>query len=170
MARDYNKASLRRIRSSLHTRHVMRVLIARALTCAALVAGTTPHAAHASSLDPDSAIEAGGTEAPTRVVWRQHGVASHYGAEFSGRRTASGSKFDPNALTAAHRTLPFGTRVRVSNVRTGASVLVRITDRGPWIKGRIIDLSHAAARSIGLSGLGQVVVERTEPSDSGATD
>ena len=154
----------------MHTRHVMRVLIARALTCAALVAGTTLHAAHTSSFDLENATEGSSTETPTRVVWRQHGVASHYGAEFSGRRTASGSKFDPNALTAAHRTLPFGTRVRVSNVRTGASVLVRITDRGPWIKGRIIDLSHAAARSIGLSGLGQVVVERAEPSDPGATD
>jgi rare lipoprotein A len=58
----------------------------------------------------------------------------------------------------------------VSNPRTGQSVTVRITDRGPWIAGRIIDLSHAAARSIGLSGLGQVIVERTEASDSGTPD
>ena len=88
------------------------------------------------------------------------GIASWYGERFRGRRTASGSRFNPDALTAAHRTLPFGTRVRVTNVRNGRSVVVRITDRGPFIRGRIIDLSRAAARRIGIAGIGRVRLER----------
>lgn len=82
------------------------------------------------------------------------GVASYYGAEFAGRRTASGERFDPRALTAAHRTLPFGTRVRVTNPANGRSVVVRINDRGPFIRGRTIDLSRGAAERIGLVGPG----------------
>src|SRR3712207_2355167 len=84
------------------------------------------------------------------------GLASWYGPGFHGRRTASGEKFDANALTAAHRTLPFGTQVRVVNQRTGRSVVVRINDRGPFAHGRIIDLSQAAAQAIGVSGVAQV--------------
>ena len=82
------------------------------------------------------------------------GMASWYGERHHGRRTASGESYDMNALTAAHRTLPFGTVVEVTNVKTGATVEVRINDRGPHIKGRIIDLSLAAARQIGLVGDG----------------
>jgi rare lipoprotein A len=82
------------------------------------------------------------------------GIASWYGLEFHGRRTASGERFDMNALTAAHPTLPFGTRVRVLNPRNGRSIEVRINDRGPHVRGRIIDLSHAAARAIGHLGWG----------------
>lgn len=89
------------------------------------------------------------------------GTASWYGPGFHGRRSASGEVFNQNALTAAHRTLPFGTRVRVTNLRTGQQVVVRINDRGPFSRGRIIDLSAAAASQIGLraSGVGQVQVE-----------
>jgi hypothetical protein len=89
------------------------------------------------------------------------GQASFYAHEFAGRRTASGERFNPEALTAAHRTLPMGTRVRVTNLRNGQSVIVRITDRGPFKKGRIIDLSLAAARVIGMvrSGVAQVKLE-----------
>jgi rare lipoprotein A len=86
------------------------------------------------------------------------GLASYYGKEFHGRKTASGEPFNMNALTAAHRTLPFGTTVRVTNARNGKSVTVRINDRGPFIAGRIIDLSYAAAKSIGLLSVGQVSV------------
>lgn len=78
------------------------------------------------------------------------GLASWYGPRFHGRRTASGERFDMHALTAAHPTLPFGSIVRVENVETGRSVDVRINDRGPHIKQRIIDLSRAAARALGL--------------------
>ncbi|MEB3313761.1 MAG: septal ring lytic transglycosylase RlpA family protein [Cyanobacteriota bacterium] len=89
------------------------------------------------------------------------GMASWYGPGFHGRRSASGEVFNQNALTAAHRTLPFGTRVRVTNRRTGQQVVVRINDRGPFSRGRIIDLSAAAAHQIGLrsAGVGQVEVE-----------
>lgn len=88
----------------------------------------------------------------------QTGVASWYGAEFHGRGTASGEVFDQNSLTAAHRTLPFGTVVLVTNDDNGRQVLVRINDRGPWTKGRIIDLSQAAAEEIGLTAYGIVRV------------
>jgi rare lipoprotein A len=78
------------------------------------------------------------------------GAASFYGKKFHGRRTASGEVFNNNALTAAHRTLPFGTKVKVTSMRSGLSVIVRINDRGPFIAGRIIDLSRAAAQKVGL--------------------
>ncbi|NJL83598.1 MAG: septal ring lytic transglycosylase RlpA family protein [Chloroflexaceae bacterium] len=89
------------------------------------------------------------------------GMASWYGPGFHGRRTASGEVFNQNAMTAAHRTLPFGTQVRVTNVRTGQAVIVRINDRGPHARGRAIDLSTAAARAIGLvrSGVAPVRIE-----------
>ncbi|MCL4672439.1 MAG: septal ring lytic transglycosylase RlpA family protein [Sphingomonadaceae bacterium] len=87
------------------------------------------------------------------------GMASFYGAELHGRRTASGERFDMHALTAAHRTLPFGTRVLVTNPANGRSVTVRINDRGPFHGGRVIDLSRAAASEIGLVARGYGRVE-----------
>lgn len=89
------------------------------------------------------------------------GMASWYGPGFHGRRTANGERFNQNALTAAHRSLPFGTKVRVTNTRTGRSVVVRITDRGPFTGGRVIDLSAAAARIVGVmqSGVAPVNLE-----------
>ncbi len=86
------------------------------------------------------------------------GEASYYGPGFEGRPTANGERFNPNDLTAAHRTLPMGSRVRVTNPKTGDSVVVRINDRGPFHGNRVIDLSQAAARTIGLirSGTGTV--------------
>jgi rare lipoprotein A len=86
-------------------------------------------------------------------------VATYYGKEFAGHRTASGERFNPGAMTAAHRTLPFGTRVRVTNSHTGRSVIVRINDRGPFVKGRSIDLSSGAARAIGMGSTGNVRIE-----------
>ncbi|WP_286668822.1 septal ring lytic transglycosylase RlpA family protein [Thermosynechococcus sp. B0] len=82
------------------------------------------------------------------------GIASWYGPGFHGARTANGERFDQDALTAAHRTLPFGTRVRVTNLQNGRSVVVRINDRGPFTGGREIDLSRGAAAAIGLIGAG----------------
>lgn len=87
------------------------------------------------------------------------GVASFYGRRFHGRLTANGERFDMNAMTAAHKTLPFGTRVRVTNARNGRSVVVRINDRGPFIKGRTIDLSRAAAKRLGFVSRGHARVE-----------
>jgi len=86
------------------------------------------------------------------------GVSSFYGKGFEGKPTASGEPFNPHAFTAAHRTLPFGTCVRVEERHSGRSVEVRVNDRGPYVAGRIIDLSEAAARALGFteSGVAQV--------------
>jgi rare lipoprotein A len=87
------------------------------------------------------------------------GVASYYGNELAGNRTASGERFDPGQLTAAHRSLPFGSMVRVTNTSNGDSVVVRINDRGPFSRGRVIDVSHAAAREIGMHRSGTARVK-----------
>ena len=87
------------------------------------------------------------------------GMASYYGNELAGNRTASGERFNPGELTAAHRTLPFGSMVRVTNTSNGDSVVVRINDRGPFSHGRIIDVSHAAAREIGMHRSGTARVK-----------
>jgi len=90
------------------------------------------------------------------------GVASYYGRELAGRPTASGERYDPGRLTAAHRTLPFGTRLRVLNLENGRSVVVRVNDRGPRRKDRILDVSYRAAKRLGFSGAGLARV-RIEP-------
>ncbi|MBG1263668.1 septal ring lytic transglycosylase RlpA family protein [Nostoc commune] len=82
------------------------------------------------------------------------GMASYYGYDGSGNRTASGQRFNPEGMTAAHRSLPFGTQVRVTNTRNGRSVVLRINDRGPFIRGRVIDVSAGAARILGMMGSG----------------
>jgi len=87
------------------------------------------------------------------------GVASYYGKRFHGRLTANGERFNMNAMTAAHKTLPFGTRVRVTNPANGRSVTVRINDRGPFIRGRTIDLSRGAASKIGMISRGHARVK-----------
>ncbi|NJO51538.1 MAG: septal ring lytic transglycosylase RlpA family protein, partial [Leptolyngbyaceae cyanobacterium RM2_2_4] len=84
------------------------------------------------------------------IQFSVRGMASWYGPGFHGNRSASGEIFNQNALTAAHRNLPFGTQVRVTNLSNGQSVIVRINDRGPYSGGRVIDLSAAAARAVGL--------------------
>ncbi len=87
----------------------------------------------------------------TETQVASHGVASFY---TEGTKTASGEKFDTQELTAAHRTLPFGTRLRVTNVTTGQSVTVRVNDRGPFVPGRVVDVSYAAAETLGMVGGG----------------
>lgn len=111
-----------------------------------------PHAVDLDSFEPTIESEPEATSLGS-------GTASYYGREFHGRRTASGERFDMNALTAAHRTLPFGTRLRVTNPRTGQSVVVRINDRGPFHGSRLIDVSHAAASQLGLIARGKGTVE-----------
>lgn len=95
------------------------------------------------------------------ATWSQQGEASWYGPNFVGRPTANGETFDPWQLTAAHRTLPFDTRVRVVNLDTGRSVVVRINDRGPFADDRIIDLSQAAAEAVGMIATGVAPVRLT---------
>ncbi|WGT63154.1 septal ring lytic transglycosylase RlpA family protein [Variovorax paradoxus] len=101
-------------------------------------------------LGPDDGVPGDG--GPREIYER--GGASWYGIQFHQRKTASGERFDMTAMTAAHKTLPFNTRVCVRSLVTGSEVLVRITDRGPYAQGRIIDLSRAAAERIGMIGLG----------------
>lgn len=95
------------------------------------------------------------------VGYREKGIASWYGKE-SGNRTAMGTRFNPQGLTAAHRTLPLPTKVRVTNLRNGRAVDVIVNDRGPFKRNRLIDLSHGAAKKIGLHGLTEVRVEYLE--------
>ena len=100
----------------------------------------------------------------------QRGVASWYGPGFHGRTTANGEKYDMHELTAAHKTLPFGTRVLVHNPRTGKQVVVRINDRGPYVRGRVIDLSKAAAIALGMKGRGHDAVVLREVLPGGAEE
>ena len=95
---------------------------------------------------------------PVGWTGRQAGLASWYGPGFHGRRTASGTVHTGAALTAAHRSLPFGTRVRVTNLRNGRTVVVVVDDRGPFVRGRVIDLSRAAVRRLGMVRDGVVPV------------
>ncbi len=103
----------------------------------------------------------GGGDSESGHGYSAEGKASYYGSRHHGRRTASGERFDQHALTAAHRTLPFGTRVKVTNLNNDRTVVVRINDRGPHIRGRIIDLSREAAERLGMlrAGVAPVRVE-----------
>jgi rare lipoprotein A len=114
----------------------------------------------ASSVEPD---EVAPTAAPSlQAVSFEVGKATYYARKFQGRRTASGERYDIHAYSAAHRTLPFGSYVRVTNLATRRSVIVRINDRGPFVKNRVIDLSFAAATLIRLqrTGSAEVRLER----------
>lgn len=117
----------------------------------------------APSTTPPSDAEA----QPAPEPREQEGMASWYGPRFHGRRTASGERYNMHALTAAHPRLPLGSYARVTMVKTGKSVVVRITDRGPYVKHRIIDVSKAAAAKLGLlhRGVGEVVVQSVPPPD-----
>ena len=160
-------AALRRLRPG--RRHLKRALLATAPTAVLIGATGAPPArgpaAYASVMSRQQApvqLERGQTtpvQPPERAVGDAV-EASYYGEDFAGKRTASGERFDPNLLTAAHRTLPFGTLVKVAEPSTGKSVVVRINDRGPFHGNRAIDLSEAAARKIGLAqrGTGQVIL------------
>jgi rare lipoprotein A len=94
------------------------------------------------------------TDPPGSLKHIQEGIASFYADEFHGRKTANGEIYDMYAMTAAHQALPFNTRVSVTNLDNGKKVIVRINDRGPFVKGRIIDLSYGAAGKIGMVGPG----------------
>lgn len=116
-----------------------KTLVSSALIAAMLMTGLM------TSIDTLAAPHGGST---------QSGKASYYHDRFHGRKTASGAAYNKHALSAAHKTLPLGTQVRVTDTRSGRSVVVRINDRGPYARGRVIDLSRAAAREIGLVNKG----------------
>ena len=128
----------------------LRGLVAAAALGAVLVA---------CAPQPPPDVDSPDRGADTAAARTQRGIVSHYGHAFAGRKTASGETFDPDALTMAHRTLPFGTRVRVTNLENRHSVDVVVNDRGPFVGNRIGDLSLAAARRIGMVDDG--VVEAT---------
>jgi rare lipoprotein A len=115
------------------------------------------HTSHASETHGDSWRDANAAVTPSAGTGHSFsGVASFYGNE-SGHQTASGQRFNENAMTCAHRSLPFGTKLRVSH--GGRSVVVTVNDRGPFVRGRVLDLSTGAARALGIEGLGQVTAE-----------
>ena len=140
------------------------------------VKADTPHSLPEIESEAVAAVEAGpapAVEAEPAVVQEAvvveeadqqdfellgEGEASYYGAELAGNRTASGEIFDPTELTAAHRTLPMGTKLRVTNQSNGKSVIVRINDRGPFVKRRILDVSRAAAEKISMVRAGKAFV------------
>lgn len=119
-----------------------------------------------------AAAEAGGkpAKAAETASHRQTGLASWYGVEHQGRRTANGERFDRHKLTAAHPSLPFSTVLRVTNLGSGRSVLVRVNDRGPNHPGRLVDLSEPAAREIGMDRSGVVRVALTVMPPGGSRD
>ncbi len=108
---------------------------------------------------------------PTRIRsikglhWFQIGQASWYGPHFQGKKTANGEAFDMNSLTCAHRSLPLGSWVRVTNLKNRKTVFVRVNDRGPVPENRVVDLSYAAARAVGLAGVGKVKLEAVRGGD-----
>ena len=149
---------------------VTRSNAALAIFAVTLLAGGTTTEASAKSRHHHHRYhqqhEARASEGSSNSAWRDanasigsgsfSGVASTYGNE-SGSQTASGQRFNENAMTCAHRSLPFGTKLRITH--GGRSVIVTVNDRGPFVKGRVLDLSTGAARAVGLSGLGQVTAE-----------
>lgn len=135
-----------------------------ALVLAAAIAAPTPEPVSAPAAPHASATAS--TAAHTKGHrWLQVGTASWYGAQFQGRLTAAGERFDMNSLTCAHPTLPMGTWLKVTNLHNRKTAYVRVNDRGPVPDDRIVDLSYAAARSLRLRGLGKVKLETLSPTD-----
>ena len=145
--------------SNVQNRH--RPLKATAIALLVTVVGVAAHATVTSHAQNDS-------QTPKATKWFQIGKASWYGRRFQGHRTASGEPFDLNMLTCAHRTLPIGSLLRVTNLSNRRSIMVRVNDRGPIESGLIVDLSYAAARSLGFSGRGKarVRLEKIEGAES----
>jgi rare lipoprotein A len=124
-------------------------------------------AASATDVPPDTKIKPE-TAKPRR--WFQIGQASWYGRHFQGRTTANGESFDMNGLTCAHRSLPLNSWIRVTNLKNRKSIFVRVNDRGPVPQNRIVDLSFAAARAVGLAGIGKVKLETVRSGDLEMTE
>ena len=126
------------------------------LGCAGCVRTTAqPREPRSPAMDFESTPGTPPARADGRVE-TQEGYATWYGGALAGHLTANGERFDPSQMTAAHRTLPFGTHVTVTSLRTGRSVVVRVNDRGPFVAGRVIDLSTGAGRALGMGGLERV--------------
>jgi rare lipoprotein A len=129
---------------------------------------TTSSPRETSSSESTKADESKTPRNPTgKILLTLEGVASYYADEFHGKQTSNGETYDMNSLTAAHRTFPFGTKVRITNLENGKTVVVRVNDRGPFHEGRIIDLSLAAAKVLDLvkTGTARVKIEVLEWGD-----
>jgi len=126
-----------------------------------LIAGTNAQPVTGPVADPGKSAETPINAEKAQVPFRQEGIASWYGAEFEGKPTASGERFDSSTLTAAHPSLPFGTLIKVTNQQNKASVIVRVNDRGPFVSTRILDVSRAAAEKLDMivTGTAPVVLE-----------
>ncbi|MGZ3459735.1 MAG: septal ring lytic transglycosylase RlpA family protein [Archangium sp.] len=126
----------------------MRRLLVGMMVGLGVLAGCAPRATRPT---PEEGHEVVRPEKPSPPrAYLEEGLASYYGPGLSGHRTASGEKLDPKGFTAAHRKLPFGTCLRVVNMENGRSVEVRVNDRGPFVQGRVVDVSLAAAKRLGL--------------------
>jgi rare lipoprotein A len=134
---------------------------------ASLVA--SPTVKRENAVVPDKSPSGPGTKksgtATAKRHWFQIGKASWYGGKFNGRLTANGEAYDMYALTCAHRTLPLGSWVRVTNLKNKRSTFLRVNDRGPMSESLIVDLSYAAAQRLGVEGLAKVRIEQVNPSD-----
>jgi rare lipoprotein A len=146
-------------------RRLLWALLGVVLSGCATVSSAPPVSATA----PLRAVTPSGPDSSEARPRPRVGKASWYGEAHHGKKTASGERYDMHALTAAHRTLPLGTRLRVTNVENGRTVVVRVNDRGPYVDGRVIDLSRAAAREIGALGDGLFDV-RLEVLDDAAAE
>lgn len=152
------------INTACNARNRHRSFTAAALVLLVTVAGSTAHGTGGSHAKSD--------QAPKAHKWMQIGKASWYGRRFQGHRTASGEAFDFNMLTCAHRTLPIGTLLRVTNLGNRRSVMVRVNDRGPVPSGLIVDLSYGAARTLGFNrkGNARVRLEKVEGAEAAQLD
>lgn len=128
---------------------------------------TLGSAASATDTTPDAKVKPETTK-PRR--WFQIGQASWYGRHFQGRTTANGEQYNMNGLTCAHRSLPLNTWIRVTNLKNRKSIFVRVNDRGPVPQNRIVDLSYAAAKAVGLAGIGKVKLETMRSGDMEMTE
>ena len=144
-------------------RYLGLIAVGCALLCMGLAVGAQETVAPQteSPQKEESKIEEVQIDEPQKEAAKEGvvGIASYYAAKFHGKRTASGEKFSQKVLTAAHLTLPFGTLLKVTNLQNMKSVIVRVNDRGPHVRGRIVDLSRAAAELIGLRHTGTARVE-----------
>ncbi|VEB34598.1 septal ring lytic transglycosylase RlpA family protein [Legionella cherrii] len=135
------------------------------LTIKRLITGILPMllvaCAHQQANSPDHYVVRGKTYHVMKSAknYKAKGIASWYGSHARNQKTSSGARYNMYAMTAAHPTLPFATRVRVKNLNNGRSIVVRITDRGPFLSNRIIDLSFAAAKKLGIKGTAPVEIE-----------
>jgi rare lipoprotein A len=138
------------------TRYRAWVVCVAALVVACVTGCASPHRVRSGSGARDGARQQASPPAWGGVA---SGIASYYAARFDGRKTASGETFSNRRMTAAHRTLPFGTTLRVTNLTNGRSVTVRVNDRGPFVRGRVVDLSHAAALKLDMIRAGTAPVK-----------